>query len=42
MDSHKVLGAGGEFADVVQFVETVRLTRCSFSAADFRFRFARI
>ena len=24
MDSHKVLGAGGEFADVVQFVETVR------------------
>jgi hypothetical protein len=26
MDSHKVLGAGGEFADVVQFVETVRLT----------------
>jgi hypothetical protein len=29
MDSHKVLGAGGEFADVVQFVETVRYTRCS-------------
>jgi hypothetical protein len=27
MDSHKVLGAGGEFADVVQFVETVR-PRC--------------
>jgi hypothetical protein len=26
MDSHKVLGAGGEFADVVQFVETVRPT----------------
>jgi hypothetical protein len=27
MDSHKVLGAGGEFADVVQFVETVRQIR---------------
>jgi hypothetical protein len=38
MDSHKVLGAGGEFADVVQFVERVRRTSfsscalCSFSA----------
>jgi hypothetical protein len=27
MDSHKVLGAGGEFADVVQFVERVHRRR---------------
>ncbi len=33
MDSHKVLGAGGEFADVVQFVERVRRSKILFLRA---------
>ena len=42
MDSHKVLGAGGEFADVVQFVETVRaLARARTRCADLPHRFER-
>jgi 20S proteasome alpha/beta subunit len=42
MDSHKVLGAGGEFADVVQFVETVRaLARARTRSADLPHRFER-